>query len=296
MDLQLIKTFVEVASSGSFAAASERLFVTQSAVALRIQRLEEQLGRPLFLRSKHGTTLTAEGREFRGHAAVILRSWEQARQKVNALDAAPRMLTIGAQPSLWPRFGFGWLDRLREERPDLMLRAEMERAEPLAQKVMAGAVQVALTYQALARPELQTERLMEDHLVMVSPWVEATLADLAGRYVLIDWGPEFLRFHDEALPQLAEPRLVLGMGTLGAWFARNRPCAAYLPARYAQVFMDQGRMHLVKDAPSHSHQAWVVWRRDLDEDLRSVAEKTLNETVQKAEDAAAGVMGQLWPE
>ncbi|HBR38874.1 MAG TPA: LysR family transcriptional regulator, partial [Sulfitobacter pontiacus] len=38
MDITLIKTFIEVANTGSFVAASERLFVTQSAVSLRVQR------------------------------------------------------------------------------------------------------------------------------------------------------------------------------------------------------------------------------------------------------------------
>jgi len=52
MDITLIKTFIEVANSGSFVAGSERLFVTQSAVSLRVQRLEGSLGHALFSRSK----------------------------------------------------------------------------------------------------------------------------------------------------------------------------------------------------------------------------------------------------
>lgn len=54
MDFALLKTFMQVAETGSFIAASERLFVTQSAVSLRIQRLEDQLGHRLFVRSKTG--------------------------------------------------------------------------------------------------------------------------------------------------------------------------------------------------------------------------------------------------
>ena len=59
MDLQLIKTFLEVSTTGSFGAAAGRLYVTQSAVSLRIHRLEDQLGRPLFDRTKSGVVLTA---------------------------------------------------------------------------------------------------------------------------------------------------------------------------------------------------------------------------------------------
>ena len=84
MDQQLLKTFLEVAATGSFGAAAGRLFVTQSAVSLRVQRLEDQLGRPLFERTKGGVSLTPAGREFRGFATTILRNWEHAAAGVGA--------------------------------------------------------------------------------------------------------------------------------------------------------------------------------------------------------------------
>lgn len=293
MDLQLIRSFVEVAESGSFAAASDRLFVTQSAVSLRIQRLEDQLGRPLFLRSKDGVTLTAAGREFRSFAVTILRNWEQARQRVSAAEEARASLAIGAQPSLWPRFGFRWLDRLREAAPDLALRAEMARPDVLSQMILSGNVQVILSYAPVARAGLRTEPLLEEQLVMVAPFAGAGLADLAGRYLLVDWGADFLRFHEEALPQLHDPRLVLALGSLSARFILSRPFAAYLPARYAKRYVDKGLLHLVADAPVWSMPAWVIWREDMDSELRDVAQATLNAVVERAEEDTADLLDTL---
>ena len=48
MDITLIRTFLEVTAAGSFGGAAERLAVTQSAISLRIQRLEDSLGCVLF--------------------------------------------------------------------------------------------------------------------------------------------------------------------------------------------------------------------------------------------------------
>lgn len=56
MDIALIRTFLEVAATGSFVNASERLYVTQSAVSLRVARLEQDLGKQLFSRSKSGVS------------------------------------------------------------------------------------------------------------------------------------------------------------------------------------------------------------------------------------------------
>ncbi len=293
MDLQLLKTFLEVAEHGSFAAASERLFVTQSAVSLRVQRLEDQLGRPLFLRSKEGVSLTPAGREFRGFAVTILRHWDEARQRVGAAEEQTANLAIGAQYSLWPRLGFRWLDRLREMRPDLALRGEMGGAPMLGHALMSGALQVVLAYSSIARPGLRAEPLIEDQLVLVAPWPDMTAADVADRYALVDWGPEFLRQHADALPALHGSRLVLGLGTLSARFIRNRAWAAYLPARHIRADVEAGRLFAVADAPVFAHPAWAIWREDLSGDLLDVARMTLAEVAALADEDTVELLDQI---
>ena len=182
MDLALLKTFLEVAKSGSFGGAAERLFVTQSAVSLRIQRLEDQLGRPMFTRSKAGANLTPAGREFEHYAQSLIQTWEMARQQVAVPEGYSRAITLGGQYSLWPRLGFRWIDGLREKLPDLSIRAELGMPDRLTRMMVEGTMQAALMYSPSLRPGLQAERLMDEVLVLVAAWPEPTL-DLAGRYV-----------------------------------------------------------------------------------------------------------------
>ncbi len=288
-----MKTFLEVSETGSFGVAAGRLFVTQSAVSLRVQRLEDQVGRPLFDRRNGGVSLTAAGREFRGFAHAILQNWEQARQRMSELDNVQATLALAAQPSLWPRFGFGWLDLLREALPDVAIRAETAAPDGLVQMLLAGSVQVVLAHSMVVRPGLTAEPLMEDQLVMVSPWADGTVANVDGRYAIVDWGIEFRRAHDAALPRLAESRLVLGMGSMAPSYLRNRAFAAYLPARYARPLLADGALHLVQDAPRFGQQSWVIWRDDMDPSLRAVAGRTLSEAVKQAEKETADVVHRL---
>lgn len=67
-----IHYFSEVARLGSFSHASERLFVTQSAVSHQIKLLEEYLGHPLFIRRGRQLLLTAVGKSFydKIHSAI----------------------------------------------------------------------------------------------------------------------------------------------------------------------------------------------------------------------------------
>ncbi|WP_112309121.1 LysR family transcriptional regulator [Pseudogemmobacter bohemicus] len=292
MELQLVRTFMETAETGSFAAASERLFVTQSAVSLRIQRLEDQLGRPLFTRSKDGVALTAAGREFRGFAITILRNWEQARLRVSATGEDGFRLVIGSEPSLWPRLGFGWMDLLRARLPDLALRAEMARAETLTQNLLQGGIDVALSYSIANRPGIHAEQLLDDQLVMVSSRAGLTTAELSENYALVDWGPEFIRFHEEALPALHGTRLQLAFGSLAALFIQTRPFAAYLPARHAKRFLDLSQLYPVADAPVFNLPVWSLWRDDIGEKLLCVAKETLLQAAAWAVDTNAEVLAQ----
>ncbi|MFK5098316.1 LysR family transcriptional regulator, partial [Klebsiella pneumoniae] len=73
MDIQLARTFLMVAETGSFIEAGRRMNVTQSTVSARIKSLEELFGRPLFERSKSGATLTAAGDQFQKHALALVR-------------------------------------------------------------------------------------------------------------------------------------------------------------------------------------------------------------------------------
>src|SRR5260370_32173021 len=76
MDLGLLRSFVAVAETGSFSAASERVHLSQSSVSHQIARLEQRLGRRLFDRTTRCCSLTSSG-------TVLL---EQAREIVQRLD------------------------------------------------------------------------------------------------------------------------------------------------------------------------------------------------------------------
>jgi DNA-binding transcriptional LysR family regulator len=293
MDLTLIRTFVEVANAGSFAAASDRLFVTQSAVSLRIQRLEDQLGRPLFTRSKAGADLTPAGTEFEPFAQLLLRNWEQARQHVAIPDGFTRSLTIGAQTALWPRLGFRWIDALRAAFPDLAIHAELGMPASLTRSMSEGVMQISLSYQPALRHGLRVEKVTDEELILVASWANPTLDELIGHYAYVDWSPEFLTFHQLHLPHLTNPGLTLDMGVLSALYIINRRCAAYLPARYAKRFLDEGSLHLVAEAPVFAYPIWSVWREDLDQDIVDVARKTLKILAHQFEDDVAGVTHRL---
>lgn len=281
MDITLIKTFIEVANTGSFVAACDRLFVTQSAVSLRIARLEDSLGHPLFTRSKAGAVLTPAGAQFERYALSLLKLWEEARQQIAIPEGYTRAISIGAQYSLWPRLGFRWMDAMQTQMPDLSVHAELGMSDRITRFLVEGVIQAALLYTPQLRPGLIVEPALDDELVLVASYSDATL-DLRRDYIAVDWGPEFTHALAISLPHLTDSGRSMALGALAMDYVLNRRAAAYLPARSVKRHMDAGRLHLVADAPRFPYPSWVIYREDLDADLAALARATLASVVAAA--------------
>jgi DNA-binding transcriptional LysR family regulator len=292
MDITLARTFLEVAASGSFVAAAERLFVTQSAVSLRVRRLEEALGRSLFDRSKAGAALTPAGREFERYALSLLRVWEEARQQVALPEGFDATLSIGAQYSLWPRLGFRWLDALRAAAPRLSLRGELGMPDRLTRFLSEGVMQMALMYTPQLRPGLEARQVFEDELVLVAAWPDPG-PEVGARYVFIDWGPEFVQAHALRSANPVNPGLTLAMGALATSFVIERGLAAYLPARAVAEYLESGALRLVPGAPSFPFPAWVVWRADADAEVVDMALAALDRVAAAADDEQESILDDL---
>lgn len=73
LDLDLLRAFVTIAETGSFTRAGDRLGRTQSTVSLQVKRLEELLGRTVFVRTPRSLHLTPDGERLLGPARQLLR-------------------------------------------------------------------------------------------------------------------------------------------------------------------------------------------------------------------------------
>ena len=78
MDLRQLRYFVQIVESGSLAKASRQLFIAQPALSQQMARLEDEVGKPLLLRSSRGVTPTENGEALYHHAKFMLRQMEQA--------------------------------------------------------------------------------------------------------------------------------------------------------------------------------------------------------------------------
>ncbi len=261
MNIDLARTFLEIVETGNFNRAAERLRVTQSTVSMRIKALEDELGRPLFLRSKAGTELTAAGMQFRRYASTLVRVWEQARQEIELPPGYRTVLNVGGQFSLWDRLLVQWIPWMRTALPDVALRAEVGLSDGLMRQLAEGLIDIGVMYSPQSRPGMVIEKLLEERLVMVSTR-RRTVADWDEDYVFVDWGPEYRQSHGQAFPDLKTPAVSVGLGALGLQHILSCGGTGYFPMRVVRPYLAQGRLSRVEDAPEFRRPAWLVTAQD----------------------------------
>jgi DNA-binding transcriptional LysR family regulator len=102
MDLEDLRTFVDVADAGGVPSAARRLGVSKSIVSRRLFRLEAELGVQLLARTTRGAALTEAGVTFREHAARVCAEIDIAFETIMPAGELRGRLRIAAPLSLGP--------------------------------------------------------------------------------------------------------------------------------------------------------------------------------------------------
>lgn len=266
MDIVLLKTFLTVLTTESFVAAAERLFVTQSAISLRVQKIEDLVGHKLFERNKGGVVPTVEGEKFETYARSMLQLWDEALYQVGLPDGFTGSVALGCQDSLWPELASKWVAQLAEHMPNTAINFQIGMPIVLTNMLVRGRIDIAVLYNPEIRQGFKVERLMEDQLVLVSSQKNHN-GELKDDYVFANWGQEFSIAHSRFYPELPPPQIMLQVGGSTPQYLIENKKTAYMPHRIADDYVAAGKLHLVKDAPTFPFPAYAVWTEQKGEEI-----------------------------
>lgn len=271
MNIDHLRTFLEVSACGNFNRAAERLNVTQSTVSARIKALEERLDHQLFIRDKHSVTMTGAGRRFTRHALTVVRAWEHGRQEVGLPEGYEDQIGLGAQVSLWERLILKWIPWMRQQAPTIALRLETDYSSSLMRQLADGLLDVAVLYQPGAVAGVAVEKLLQEKLVMVSS-TEIDAADWQRHYVHVDWGYDFQQSHARAFNQLSTAAVSVGLGALGLQYILQNKGAGYFPMRVVSPLIEEGSLQMVPYTPKFDRPAYLVYAESEKERLGTALE------------------------
>jgi len=123
LDIEDLRTFVEVADAGGVSPAARRLGISKSIVSRRLVRLEAELGVQLLARTTRGAALTEAGSTFRDHAAKACNEIDQARDTIFPDGDLRGRLRIAAPLSFGPTHFAPVFAQMALQHPQLHIHA-----------------------------------------------------------------------------------------------------------------------------------------------------------------------------
>jgi LysR family cyn operon transcriptional activator len=171
MELRHIRYFVRAAELLHFTRAAESLCVSQPALSIHIQQLEEELGSPLFDRTgrhvRH-VRLTEAGKRLLVHARDMLRALEEGKQVIADLRGLLcGTVTLGTNNIFVPKLMSRCVSEYSAAYPNVDVIVKMANLEQIESSILTGTIDLALAWLPPESDEIQAETLFSDELVLV---------------------------------------------------------------------------------------------------------------------------------
>lgn len=168
MDLKQLEYFVRVAELGSFTRASIALDVAQPALSRQVRLLEVELRQNLLTRNGRGVATTEAGRVLLEHARGVLHQVERAREELARVRGAlAGRVALGLPPSLSKVLTVPLTRAFRARMPEASLSISEGLSATMQESLIAGRLDVAVLYNAVPSPEVDTAPLLEEDLFLV---------------------------------------------------------------------------------------------------------------------------------
>lgn len=255
MDIDLLKTFLEVQQTRHFGRAAENLFLTQAAVSARIKQLESIVGSPVFTRYRNNLQLTETGRRLVPHAQAIAIAWARAKQEVSLEHNADIILGVGAISGLWDMFLQATLNASYNMADGVIWRAEAQPQDVLVRRLLDRTLDIAYQYESAKHSDIRSQLVQEIELALVRTTnAPAGLDEVLKQYVAIDWGTTFNIQFAKAFGNVPVI-LHTSLSRIAVSFLQAHEGCAYLPLPLVADQLGE-RLHVVEQAPKITRKVY----------------------------------------
>ncbi|CAA0101117.1 HTH-type transcriptional activator CmpR [BD1-7 clade bacterium] len=268
MNVDLLRTFLEVAKTRHFSHAAENLCLTQSAVSARIKQLEGLVGAPIFTRQRNNILLTNSGERLLPHAENILAAWQLTLQEVGVPEKKNAQLSLGGTSNLWDTFLQSLLPQLSIEFPNLYMRTEIDNSQHLVRSLLGRRVDIFATLDPPANNDFETEVIGDLELIMVCNHADKQMSNVPVMgHVFVDWGTAFNIQQARLFAEPVAPILHTAQSRIALEFILSHRGAAYLPRALVQPYLDDGNLFQVAESLEVRQEVFAVYLKGADTSL-----------------------------
>lgn len=162
---QDLQYFLESAKAENLSRAAERLGISQPALTMALQRLEQTVGLELFHRSKKGVRLTKAGEMLQQEAKGLAEHWDKVHRNLHrSVEEIRGTYTLGCHPSVAIYSLPQSLPTLLADFPDLRLELQHDLSRKITEQVIRGEIDLAIVVNPVRHPDLVIKTLCKDEV------------------------------------------------------------------------------------------------------------------------------------
>ena len=169
MNTRHAQLVLAVVREGSFTAAAKSLFITQPTLSHQIRQIEEQLGSPIFVRSKTAIELTPAGHVYVQAARRILQIETQMNEALGALNGTSEgILRLGLPAQRADELLPQVLADFYALYPNVRIEALTAQQQELERMLLGGELHMALLSGEEDNPQLEYQLIASDEVVLLA--------------------------------------------------------------------------------------------------------------------------------
>jgi LysR family hydrogen peroxide-inducible transcriptional activator len=170
MEMHQLRYMAAVARTRNFSRAAEECHVSQPSLSQQIQKLEDELGEPLFDRMKREAKLTPHGETFLPRAMKILEEVEAAKREVSDAQSLLRgMVRVGVLPTIAPYLLPSVMATFTEKFPGLEIVVQEDTTARLLKLALACEIDFAVASRPICDERLEVRELFSEELLIALP-------------------------------------------------------------------------------------------------------------------------------
>lgn len=254
MEITQLRALMTIAREGSFTAAAEKLFVTQSALSQQIKTLETELGLQLFERQGRRITITAPGELVLARAQQMLAQLQQLHSDLAAFQrVAQGRLRIGTSDTVCLYLLPPVVQAFRQAYPAVDIHLTNRPSREVAALLVEGALDFGIISLPVPEPQLESDYLCARAEVAVCapghPLAVQTQVSLAqlSEYplLLLEKGTTSRALFDQLLAQAGYSPRIMDLGSIEVLkrYGEINLGVAIVPAMAVTAEVQTGRLH-----------------------------------------------------
>lgn len=168
MNIANLKAFIETVQLSSISKAADSLHLTQPAVSLQIQNLENSIGYQLLTRSNRGVQLTEYGKVFYSYAQSFITLWDNLEHDLKTIAEDNITLQVGTCPSIGQFALPCALYLFKQKYPHIRASVQTLSSSEVIAEIRDHSLQIGFIEGVPKQPDIHHDGVFTSELILVA--------------------------------------------------------------------------------------------------------------------------------